>query len=90
METKYFEEYQKQFSEWQKKFFDTWLEFVPNGKNSLNFTENFEKALKWQEEAVMVYLENQQKTSEMMIKAQKQYWAEYFEMMRKTPTLTAS
>jgi hypothetical protein len=83
METKVFEEYQKQLSEWQKKFFDSWLENLPNGKISLNLAENFEKALKVQEETVKTYLEAQEKTTQMLLEAQKQFWTDYFEMMRQ-------
>ncbi|MCU0533488.1 MAG: thylakoid-associated protein [Hydrococcus sp. Prado102] len=87
MDTKVFEEYQKQFYDWQKKFFDTWLENLPNGKNSLNFTENFEKVLQFQEEAVKTYIDAQEKTTEMILKSQKQFWADYFEAMKKTPVV---
>ncbi|AFY79165.1 MAG: thylakoid-associated protein [Hydrococcus sp. C42_A2020_068] len=89
MDTKIWEEYQKQFSEWQKKFIDTWLESLPNGKNALNFGENFEKTLKFQEEIVRSYLEVQEKTTQMLIETQKQFWSDYFETMRKTPATTS-
>jgi hypothetical protein len=90
MDTKVFEDYQKQFYEWQKKFFDTWLESLPNGKNSLNFSENYEKALKFQEEAVKTYIDAQEKTTEMILKTQKQFWTDYFEAMKKTPVINMS
>lgn len=83
MDTKFFEDYQKQLGDWQKKFFDTWLENFPNGKMELNLSENFEKTLKFQEEAVKNYLEAQEKTTQMMLEAQKQFWADYFEMLRQ-------
>jgi hypothetical protein len=90
MDTKFFDEYQKQLREWQKKLVDTWIESLPNGKKELNFSENFEKALKLQEEAVKTYLEVQEKTTQTIIESQKQFWTDYFEMMRtkaadKTP-----
>ena len=90
MYTKYFDDYQKQFtdwqeqfSDWQKKYFDSWLESFPNLKNEVSFSENFDKALKFQEEVVKVYLESQEKASQMMIESQKKFWHDYFEMMRK-------
>jgi hypothetical protein len=89
MDTKLFEDYQKQLSEWQKKFFDTWIENLPNGKTSLNFSENFDKALSFQEELVNSYLESQEKSMQMMLQAQKQFWADYFETLRKKPVATA-
>lgn len=85
MDTKLFEDYQKQFSEWQKKFVDTWLESLPNSKSSVDFSENYDKFLKFQEELVSTYLDAQEKTSKMFMETQKQFWKDYFEMMRKQP-----
>jgi hypothetical protein len=89
MDTNVFEEYQNQFAEWQKEFFDAWIENLPNGKTALNFSENFEKALTFQQELVKSYLDIQRKTTEMMLEAQKQFWADYFEKLRKEPATTA-
>jgi hypothetical protein len=36
------------------------------------------------------YLEAQEKTSQMMIESQRQFWKDYFDMMRKSPAATAS
>lgn len=83
MDTKIFEDYQKQVADWQKKFFDTWMESMPSGK--IDFQENFEKTLKFQEEAVKNYLEAQEKASKMMLDSQKEFWKNYFEAMRKAP-----
>lgn len=85
MDTKFFEEYQKQLLDWQKKFFSTWLESLPTGQMELNVSDTFETTLKFQEELVKSYLEAQQKTSQMMLEAQKQFWDKYFEMIRKQP-----
>lgn len=91
MDTKLFEDYQKQVSDWQQKFFDVWLENLPiKGKNPLNFSENFEQALKFQEELVKSYLEAQEKTTQMMIEAQRQFWNDYFEVMRKNSAAAAN
>lgn len=86
MDTKFFDEYQKQLREWQQKLVDTWIESLPNGKKELNFSENFEKALKLQEEAVKTYLEVQEKTTQTIIESQKQFWADYFEIVRTKST----
>ena len=90
MDTKLFEDYQKQLSDWQKKFFDAWIENMPSGGTSLDFKENFEKALKVQEELVQTYIETQEKTTQMMLEAQKRFWDQYFETMRKQPIATAA
>lgn len=83
MDTKFIEDYQKQWLEWQKNFFNTCLESMPNGKVDLDLSGNFEKNLKFQEEAVKTYLEAQEKSTQMMMETQKQFWADYFELMRK-------
>jgi hypothetical protein len=85
MDTKILEEYQHQYTEWQKKFFDIWFKTLPtNGMSTLNFSENFNKSLKFQEEFVSTYLESQEKTFQMMMNTQRQFWNNYFDMMRKT------
>jgi len=93
MYSPYFDEYQKQFNElqqktsdWQKKFFDAWLESMPNMKGEVNFSENFDKAISFQEEMVKSYLEAQEKTAKMMLDSQKKFWEDYFERMRNTKT----
>ena len=95
--TTYFDEYQKQFTEWQKqlgdwqkKFFDTWMETIPPGNTENTFSEAFDKTLKLQEEQVKSFLEAQEKTTRMMIDTQRKFWDDYFERMRKTPTVNAS
>jgi hypothetical protein len=90
MFTTYFDEYQKQFNDWQKqvndwqkKFFDAWLDNLPKTKGDVNFPEGFDKALNLQEELVKSYLETQEKTTKMMLDAQRKFWDEYFEALRK-------
>jgi hypothetical protein len=97
MFTTYFDEYQKQFSEWQKqvndwqkKFFDTWLDSLPKTKGDIDFAESFDKALSYQEELVKSYLEAQEKTTEMMLDAQRKFWNDYFEALRKKSAQTSS
>ena len=45
MDTKAFEEYQKELLEWQKKFFDAWLENVGSDK----LPQTWEKTIEFQE-----------------------------------------
>ncbi len=90
MATKILEEYPKQLFDWQKKFYETWMTSLPNGTPSFNFSENLEQTLKFQEELVKSYLEVQEKTSKMLLDAQKQFWADYFEMLRKQPVIAAN
>lgn len=89
MDTKYFEDYLKQLSEWQKRYFDTWMQTLPNGKEGVNMSETVEKNLKLQEDMINSSLEAQQKMVEMMVDAQKEFWNKYFELMRKQPVVTA-
>jgi hypothetical protein len=85
MDTKFFEEYQKQLIEWQRKFFDTWLESLPKATMEVNVTDTFETTLKLQEENVKAFLETQEKTTQMMLEAQKQFWQSYFDLLHKEP-----
>jgi hypothetical protein len=96
MFTSYFDEYQKQFSEyqkqisdWQKKFFDVWLENLPSPQGEVNFSEAFDKALKLQEELVRSHLEVQEKSTKMMLDAQRKFWDDYFVALRKQSDKTA-
>ena len=86
MDTKLFEEYQKQLLDWQKKFLDACLESLPNDKQELTLSENLEKALKMQEEMVNSCLDAQAKTMEMMLEAQKKLWSDYFGLIRQKST----
>lgn len=83
---KQFFEWQKQVTNWQRKFFDTWLETLPADKTA-NPTEVLNKALSLQEELVKSYLETQEKTTKMMLEAQREFWDDYFARMHngKTP-----
>lgn len=85
MDTKFFEEYQTQLLDWQKKFFSTWLESFPKGATEIKLTDTFETSVKLQEEMVKSYLEAQEKSATMMLEAQKQFWDNYFETIRKQP-----
>lgn len=97
MYTPVFDDYQKQFSEWQqqvttwqKKVMDTWMTALPNMKGEVNFSEGFEKALTFQEELVKSYLETQEQSARSLLDAQRKFWQDYFEQMRKQPNTTAS
>jgi len=85
MDTKFFEEYQTQLLDWQKKFFNTWLEGLPKGTAEIKLTDTFETSVKLQEELVKSYLEAQEKSVELMLESQKQFWNNYFEAVRKQP-----
>ncbi|MGK7931994.1 MAG: thylakoid-associated protein [Microcystaceae cyanobacterium] len=87
MDTKLFEDYQKQVLDCQKKLFDTWLDNLPSGKVSFNLSDNFEKTVEMQKELVTSYLEVQEKTSSMLLDAQKQLWDDYFETIKKQPAM---
>jgi hypothetical protein len=87
---KQFSDWQKQFNDWQKQFFSTWMESLPNTKGEVNSTEAFDKALMFQEEVVRSYLEAQEKSTKMMLDAQKKFWSDYFEAMRKQPIANPS
>jgi hypothetical protein len=97
MYTTYFDEYQKQLSTWQKqlsdwqgqfsdgqkKLLDSWIAHMPSNAADMNIPETFEKALDFQEEVVKAFLDNQEKTSQMMFESQKAFWNNYFERMRQ-------
>ncbi|MGC9527369.1 MAG: thylakoid-associated protein [Limnospira sp.] len=84
MDTKLFEDYQKQMMDFQKKWFDTWMESFPSLKDASPLSDNFEQTLKIQEEIVNSYLDTQKQTNQMMLDAQKQLWTEYFKTMQKS------
>ena len=83
MDTKVFDEYQKQLLDWQKQFLDTCLDSLPNDKKDLDFSENLDKALVVQEQMVNSCLDAQAKTVEMMLDAQKKLWTDYFALLRQ-------
>lgn len=91
MNTKYFEEYMKQFTDWQKKFFDTWAEAMPNMAEGIKMPEemqkNLEKGLEVQEEMVKNYLEAQETATKLALESQKKFWDNYFELARKNPMI---
>jgi vacuolar-type H+-ATPase catalytic subunit A/Vma1 len=84
MDTKLFEDYQKQMMDFQKKWFDTWMDSLSNLKDASPLSEGFEQTLKMQEEIVNSYLDTQKQTNQMMLDAQKQLWSEYFKTMKKS------
>ncbi|WP_231510299.1 thylakoid-associated protein [Fischerella sp. PCC 9605] len=87
---KQFNEWQKQFSDWQKKFFDTLLESLPNVQGEVNPSQAFDQSLDFQAEIVKSFLEAQEKNNRMMLDAQKKFWEDYFERMRKKPAAASS
>ncbi|HEY9705773.1 MAG TPA: thylakoid-associated protein [Allocoleopsis sp.] len=87
MDTKYLEDYLQQLSEWQKKFFDTWVQNLPDLKNGLKMPESLEKGVDVQEQLVKNYLEAQETSTKLALETQKKFWESYFEMARKSPVL---
>ena len=85
MNTKFFEEYQTQLLDWQKKIFSTWLENLPKVSAEIDLSETVETNVKLQEEMVKSYLEAQEKSATLMFDAQKQFWDNYFEVLRQQP-----
>lgn len=84
MDTKLFEDYQKQMMDLQKKWFDTWMEGFPGFKSPANLSEGFDQTLKLQEDMIKSYLETQKHTTQVMLDSQTQIWTEYFNTMRKS------
>lgn len=83
--TNSFEQFLRQFSELQKGLFNSWTSTVPSVQsfNPLNFSENLDKALRFQQEVVASSLEFQSQVARMSIETQKQFWEGYFNTMRK-------
>ena len=90
MDTKFFEDYQKQLLQWQRIFFNTWLENLPKGTMEVNVNDTFATTIKLQEETIKAFLEAQEKTTQMMLEAQKQFWQNYFNLLEKEPVATAN
>lgn len=72
-----------QLSDLQRGFLNSWSSAPSMHLNSLNFTENFEKTLRFQEEVVKKSLELQALATSKSIETQKQFWDGYFNMMRQ-------
>jgi hypothetical protein len=81
-----FEQFFRQLSDLQKGFFSTWNSSVPSMQNlnQQNIFENFDKALRFQEEVITNSLEFQALVARMSIETQKQFWDGYFNTIRKT------
>lgn len=91
MDTKYLEEYQKQFTEWQKQcldwqkqFFDAWANAMPSGNGSIKFPETLDESIESQKSLVNNYLKAQEEAMKLALDAQKQFWDNYFELVKKT------
>lgn len=83
-----FERFLHQFSDWQREFINnltTAVPFTTPSYNPLNFTETFNKTLRFQEEVVTSSLEFQALLARMSIETQKQFWEGYFNLLKKTP-----
>ena len=85
MDTKFFEDYQKQLLEWQRTFFNTWMENLPKATMDVNVSDTFTSTLKLQEETIKTFLQAQEKTTQMMLEAEKQFWQNYFKLLQREP-----
>ena len=83
MDTKYFEDYQKQFVELQQKFFDTWLENLSGSKEAFKLPESLDQGIELQEQLVKNYLAAQEQALELAMQTQKKFWDNYFELAKK-------
>lgn len=83
MDTKIFDDYQKEFSAWQKKFVDTWITNLPNAKD-FKMPDNMDKGIEMQQELVTQYLDAQETAIKLSLETQKKFWDGYFDLMRKT------
>jgi hypothetical protein len=83
--TNNFDQFLRQLSDLQRGLFNSWTSAVPSMQslNPLNSPENFEKTLKFQEEAVKSSLAFQALATSMSIETQKQFWEGYFNIIRK-------
>lgn len=82
-----FNQWQQQFVDWQKKFLDNYLESLPKNPEDVDLQAVFNDGVALQEELVQSYLENQAKANELLLASQKQFWADYFDLMRKAPAM---
>lgn len=83
-----FEQFLNQLSDWQRGFINNLTATVPSATpsyNPLNFTENFAKTLRFQEEVVTSSLEFQALLARMSLETRKQFWEGYFNLLKKTP-----
>ncbi len=80
------EQYLRQLSELQRGIFTSWTSMMPNmqSSNTPNLRDNFDKTLRFQEQAVTSSLEFQALFSRLSIEAQKQLWENYFNTLRKS------
>lgn len=83
MDTKYFEDYQKQFVEMQQKFLGTWLGSLPNGQNAFKLPDTLDQGIEIQEEVVRNYLAAQETAVKLALETQKKFWDNYFELLKK-------
>lgn len=79
-----FEQFLNQVTESQRQFFKSWTSVMPGMQTpySQNMRENFDKALNFQEQLVSSSLEFQAIISRLAIESQKQFWQNYFNMLR--------
>lgn len=81
-----FDQFLRQWSETQKGILNSWSSTIPNMQsfNMSNFRDTFDSTLKFQEQVVTSSLEFQALVARLSIEAQKQFWENYFNMLRKS------
>lgn len=81
-----FEQYLRQLSELQKGIFTSWTSMMPNmqSSNMPNLRDSFDNTLKFQEQAVTSSLELQALVARLSLEGQKQFWENYFKMLRRS------
>lgn len=84
-----FADYQKQMLAWQKQFLIPFT--FPPETPPIPTSANIEEILAYQEKLVGQFLDAQLESQQAFVNAQKQFWHDYFEALRRaTPQPTAS
>lgn len=77
------DESQRQLIESQKKLVESWTSSLPSGIAQPDLTENFEKALSFQQDVVNSAISAQQTAVRLTMETQKQFWDSYFQSTRQ-------
>ncbi len=79
-----FEQFLNQVNEGQRQFLTNLTAAMPGmqSSNTSNMRQNFDNALKFQEQAVTSSLELQALLGRLSLETQKQFWQGYFSLLR--------
>lgn len=79
-----FQQFLNQVTEAQRQLFKSWTSVIPGMENSdtQSMRESFDKALNFQEQVVSNSLEFQTLVTRSALESQKQFWQNYFNMLR--------